>query len=188
MSDTDSATEASLRDWLAVAAAILGAFTAILDIQITNSSLSDIQGALGASSEEGSWISTAYLMAEIIVIPLTGWLGSVFGLRRYLATNTVLFIGFSIACALSTSLTEMILFRAGQGFTGGVLIPTAITIVRTQAAEIAAGRRHRDVRPHRHLRARDRPDGGRLADRQSVLALHLLSQSRARARSRSRSS
>jgi MFS transporter, DHA2 family, multidrug resistance protein len=131
--------KASLTDWLAVAAAILGAFTAILDIQITNSSLSDIQGALGASPEEGSWISTAYLMAEIIVIPLTGWLGSIFGLRRYLATNTLLFIGFSIACALSTSLTEMIFFRAGQGFTGGVLIPTAITIVRTRLPKSQQG-------------------------------------------------
>ncbi|MDX7953546.1 MDR family MFS transporter [Lichenihabitans sp. Uapishka_5] len=129
---TPNPEKASLRDWLAVTAAILGAFTAILDIQITNSSLSDIEGALGASSEEGSWISTAYLMAEIIVIPLTGWLGSIFGLRRYLAFNTAMFIGFSIACALSTSLTEMIFFRAGQGFTGGVLIPTAITIVRTK--------------------------------------------------------
>ena len=124
--------KAALRDWLAVTAAILGAFTAILDIQITNSSLSDIEGAIGASSDEGSWISTAYLMAEIIVIPLTGWLGAIFGLRRYLATNTALFIGFSICCALSTSLTQLILFRAGQGFTGGVLIPTAITIVRSR--------------------------------------------------------
>jgi DHA2 family multidrug resistance protein len=124
--------KASLREWLAVVAAIVGAFTAILDIQITNSSLSDIEGSIGASSAEGSWISTAYLMAEIIVIPLTGWMASVFGLRRYLATNTAIFIGFSIACALSTSLTQLILFRAGQGFTGGVLIPTAITIVRTK--------------------------------------------------------
>ena len=66
---------ASARDWIAVFGAILGAFTAILDIQITNSSLASIEGALGASIDEGSWISTAYLMAEIIVIPLTGWLG-----------------------------------------------------------------------------------------------------------------
>jgi DHA2 family multidrug resistance protein len=124
--------KASGRDWLAVFGAILGAFTAILDIQITNASLADIQGALGASTEEGSWISTAYLMAEIIVIPLTGWLSSVIGLRRYLAVNTILFTGFSLACALSTSLTQMIVFRAGQGFTGGVLIPTAIVIVRTR--------------------------------------------------------
>jgi MFS transporter, DHA2 family, multidrug resistance protein len=126
---SDSA-RASLRDWIAVYGAILGAFTAILDIQITNSSLASIQGALGASAEEGSWIATAYLMAEIIVIPMTGWLGSLIGLRRYLVTNTLLFVGFSVACALSTSLHEMILFRAGQGFTGGVLIPTAISIVR----------------------------------------------------------
>ncbi len=123
---------ASPRDWLAVFGAILGAFTAILDIQITNSSLADIQGALGASSEEGSWISTAYLMAEVVVIPLTGWLSSVIGMQRYLVTNTLLFIGFSVACALSTDLNEMILFRAGQGFTGGVLIPTAVVIVRTR--------------------------------------------------------
>ena len=124
--------KASARDWLAVFGAILGAFTAILDIQITNASLADIQGALGASTEEGSWISTAYLMAEIIVIPLTGWLSSVIGLRRYLAVNTMLFTAFSLACALSTTLSQMILFRAGQGFTGGVLIPTAIVIVRTR--------------------------------------------------------
>jgi DHA2 family multidrug resistance protein len=124
--------KAGLSDWLAVAGAILGAFTAILDIQITNSSLANIEGAIGASVEQGSWISTAYLMAEIIVIPLTGWLGSIFGLRRYLSVNTGLFVGFSIACALSTSLMQLIMFRAGQGFTGGVLIPTAITIVRTR--------------------------------------------------------
>jgi MFS transporter, DHA2 family, multidrug resistance protein len=124
--------QASARDWLAVSGAILGAFTAILDIQITNSSLANIEGALGASSDEGSWISTAYLMAEILVIPLTGWLCSVIGLRRYLATNTLFFVGFSVACALSTNLNQMILFRAGQGFTGGALIPTAIVIVRTR--------------------------------------------------------
>ncbi len=126
------AERADARDWLAVIGAILGAFTAILDIQITNSSLSNIEGALGASSDEGSWVSTAYLMAEIIVIPLTGWLASVIGLRRYLMTNTLLFVLFSVGCALSNSLSEMILFRAGQGFTGGVLIPTAIVIIRNR--------------------------------------------------------
>ncbi len=130
---TDAARKATLADWLATIGGILGAFTAILDIQITNSSLANIEGGIGASADQGSWISTAYLMAEIIVIPLTGWLGnSVFGLRRYLSVNTVLFVGFSLACAMSTSLPQLILFRAGQGFTGGVLIPTAITILRTR--------------------------------------------------------
>ena len=131
--------KATPADWLAVAGAILGAFTAILDIQITNSSLADIQGAIGASPEQGSWISTAYLMAEVVVIPLTGWLGSIFGLRRYLSVNTGLFVAFSIACALSTSLTQLIIFRAGQGFTGGVLIPTAITIIRTRLPKAQQG-------------------------------------------------
>ena len=84
------------------------------DIQITNSSLANIEGAIGASAEQGSWISTAYLMAEIVVIPLTGWLGSIFGQRRYLSVNTSLFVAFSIACALSTSLGQLIVFRAGQ--------------------------------------------------------------------------
>ena len=127
-----SESKASLKDWLATVGAIVGAFTAILDIQITNSSLANIEGAIGASPDQGSWISTAYLMAEIIVIPLTGWLGSIFGLRRYLSVNTGLFIAFSVGCALSTSLPQLILLRAGQGFTGGVLIPTAITILRTR--------------------------------------------------------
>jgi DHA2 family multidrug resistance protein len=131
--------KATLTDWIAFAGAILGAFTAILDIQITNSSLANIEGAIGASAEQGSWISTAYLMAEIIVIPLTGWLGSIFGLRRYLSVNTILFISFSVACALSTSLGELIIFRAGQGFTGGVLIPTAITILRTRIPKAQQG-------------------------------------------------
>ena len=121
--------QGSLRDWVAFLGGSLGAFMAVLDIQITNSSLADIQGSLGASLDEGSWISTGYLIAEIIVIPLTGWLGLVFGLKRYLMANAVVFIGFSLLCGVATSLPEMILFRVGQGFTGGVLIPTAFTIM-----------------------------------------------------------
>ena len=122
-------SRASLRDWIAFLGGSIGAFMAVLDIQITNSSLADIQGSLGASLDEGSWVSTGYLIAEIIVIPLTGWLGAVFGLRRYMLANAGMFLGFSILCGLATSLPEMILFRIGQGFTGGVLIPTAFTIM-----------------------------------------------------------
>jgi DHA2 family multidrug resistance protein len=108
---------------------MLGAFMAVLDIQITNASLQDIQAALGATLEEGSWISTAYLVAEIVVIPLTGWLSQVFSIRRYLLTNAALFIFFSVCCAWSWNLGSMIVFRAFQGFTGGVLIPMAFTFI-----------------------------------------------------------
>jgi DHA2 family multidrug resistance protein len=117
------------RKWVAVIATMLGAFMAVLDIQITNSSLRDISGGIGATPDEGSWISTAYLIGEIITIPLTAWLARVFGTRRYLLVNVSLFLGFSALCGLSTSLGEMIAFRAGQGFTGGVLIPMSLTVI-----------------------------------------------------------
>ena len=72
---------------------------AILNIQIINASLADIQGAIGAGIDDGGWISTSYLVAEIVVIPLTGWLARSLLVRRYLLANP-LFLLFSVACAL----------------------------------------------------------------------------------------
>jgi DHA2 family multidrug resistance protein len=117
------------RTWLAVAAGMLGAFMAVLDIQITNSSLKDILGALSATQEEGSWIATAYLVAEIIVIPMTGLFVRVFGMRAYMIGTTTLFLGFSTLCGFAWNLPSMIAFRMLQGFTGGALIPMAMTLV-----------------------------------------------------------
>ena len=117
------------RTWLAVLASLLGAFMAVLDIAITNSSLKEILGALSATQEEGSWISSAYLVAEIIVIPLAGFLAMVFSTRRYLIVNVLLFLVFSTLCGMAWSLESMIAFRAAQGFTGGVMIPMAMTLV-----------------------------------------------------------
>jgi DHA2 family multidrug resistance protein len=117
--------------WIGVMGTMLGAFMAVLDIQITNSSLADISGGIGATTTQGSWISTAYLIGEIVTIPLTSYLSRVFTLRYYLLANVVLFLAFSGLCGVSTSLGEMICFRVGQGFTGGVFIPTALTVVVT---------------------------------------------------------
>ena len=119
----------SARHWVALLGAMLGAFMAVLDIQITNASLPDILGSLGSTLDEGSWVSTSYLVAEIIVIPLTGWLSIVFSPRRYLLANAILFLVFSVACAWSWNLSSLIVFRALQGFTGGVLIPMAFNLV-----------------------------------------------------------
>jgi MFS transporter, DHA2 family, multidrug resistance protein len=119
----------SVRNWVALLGAMLGAFMAVLDIQITNASLPDILGSLGSTLDEGSWVSTSYLVAEIVVIPLTGWLSEVFSTRRYLLINAALFLAFSIACAWSWNLSSLIVFRALQGFTGGVLIPAAFNLV-----------------------------------------------------------
>lgn len=126
-----SSESVSLRSWLAVFGAALGAFMAVLDIQIVNSSLQDIQGALGATLDEGTWIATSYLVAEIITIPLTTWLSRVFSTRWYVVVNALLFVVFSIACAFAWDLNSMIVFRALQGFTGGTLIPMAFTIILT---------------------------------------------------------
>jgi DHA2 family multidrug resistance protein len=120
-----------LRNKAAVFGALLGAFMAVLNIQVTNTSLPDIQGGIGTGLDNGGWISTAYLIGEIVVIPLSGWLSQVFSLRIYLITNTVLFLFFSAACGLVSNFPEMVMLRALQGFTGGVLIPLALTCVVT---------------------------------------------------------
>jgi DHA2 family multidrug resistance protein len=121
----------SSKTWVAVFGATLGAFMAVLNIQIVNASLADIQGGIGAGIDDGGWISTSYLIAEIIVIPLSGWLAQVFSVRIYLLTNAVLFLLFSAACALAQDLPQMIVLRAIQGFSGGVLIPMAFTLIIT---------------------------------------------------------
>jgi DHA2 family multidrug resistance protein len=125
-------TPVSARTWIAVAAGLLGAFMAVLDIQITNSSLRDILGTLSATQEEGSWISTAYLCAEIVVIPMTALFTRALGQRSYLMGTTALFLLFSTLCGSAWSLESMIVFRMLQGFTGGALIPMAMTLVLTR--------------------------------------------------------
>ena len=118
--------------WMAVAAGSLGAMMATLDISIVNSALPTIQGEIGASGTEGTWIATSYLVAEIVIIPLAAWLERVLGLRTFLLIAATLFTGFSMVCGIATNLTVMIIGRVGQGFTGGALIPTAMTIIATR--------------------------------------------------------
>src|SRR5471030_3190292 len=126
------AERASAADWLAVAAGSLGALMATLDISITNSALPQIQGEIGATGTEGTWISTGYLMSEIVMIPLAGWLSRLLGLRNFLVSCALLFTLFSIMCGTADSLPQMIIGRIGQGFAGGAMIPTAQMIIRTR--------------------------------------------------------
>ena len=127
--------EPSRRDWIAVMSVMLGAFMAVLDIQITNSSLKDIQGALAATLEEGSWISTSYLVAEIIMIPLTAWLVQLLSARRLAIWVSIGFLFSSLLCSMAWNLESMIVFRAMQGFTGGALIPLAFTMTLIKLPE-----------------------------------------------------
>ncbi len=127
-----SEERATAQDWIAVLAGSLGALIASLDISIVNSALPQIQGEIGASGTEGTWISTGYLVSEVVMIPLTAWLTRVFGLRSLLLGCAVLFTLFSMLCGFSHDLPSMIAGRVGQGFFGGALIPTAQTITRTR--------------------------------------------------------
>ncbi|CAH1666306.1 DHA2 family efflux MFS transporter permease subunit [Hyphomicrobiales bacterium] len=127
-----SSGKASATAWIAVSAGMIGAFMAILNIQITNASLLDIEGGIGTGVDNGAWISTSYLIGEIVVIPLTDYLSRVFSFRRYMLVNTILFPIFSAACSFAHDLGTMILLRGLQGFAGGVLIPMAFTMVLTK--------------------------------------------------------
>jgi MFS transporter, DHA2 family, multidrug resistance protein len=123
---------ASVTTWIAVLAAMIGSFMAILNIQITNASLLNIEGGIGTGVDNGSWISTSYLIGEIVVIPLTDYLSRVFSFRRYMLASAALFAVFSVACAFTRDLPSMIAMRGLQGFAGGVLIPMAFTLVLTK--------------------------------------------------------
>src|SRR5437868_11646172 len=123
---------ASTTLWIAVLAAMIGCFMAILNIQITNASLLNIEGGIGTGVDNGSWISTSYLIGEIVVIPLTDYLSRVFSFRRYMLASASLFAVFSVACAFTHDLPSMIAMRGLQGFAGGVLIPMAFTLILTK--------------------------------------------------------
>jgi len=127
-----NADRASTITWIAVLAALIGSFMAILNIQITNASLLDIEGGIGTGVDNGSWISTSYLIGEIVVIPLTAYLSQVFSFRRYMMASAALFAAFSMACAFTHDLPSMIAMRGLQGFAGGVLIPMAFTLILTK--------------------------------------------------------
>jgi DHA2 family multidrug resistance protein len=123
---------ASATVWVALLAAMIGAFMAILNIQITNASLLNIEGGIGTGVDNGSWISTSYLIGEIVVIPLTDYLSRVFSFRKIMIGHATLFALFSVACAFTHDLPSMIAMRGLQGYFGGVLIPMAFTLVFTK--------------------------------------------------------
>ena len=105
----------------------VGMFIALLDIQIVASSLQDIGGGLSAAQDEISWVQTAYLIAEIIVIPLSGWLTRVFSTRWLFTASAAGFTFASVLCALAWNIESMIVFRALQGLLGASMIPTVFT-------------------------------------------------------------
>ena len=111
----------------AFATMCVGLFIALLDIQIVSASLRDIGGGLSAGTDETAWVQTSYLIAEIIVIPLSGWLSRVMSTRWLFCASAVGFTLASLLCGAAWDIQSMIVFRALQGFLGGSMIPTVFT-------------------------------------------------------------
>ena len=118
----------NLRDWFSYAVTLVGMFMALLDVQIVSSSLAELQAGLSASPDEIGWVQTSYLMAEVVMIPLSGYLSRMMGTRLLFTLSALGFTLMSLACAQSESLGSMILFRAAQGFLGGAMIPTVFSV------------------------------------------------------------
>ncbi|WP_448095785.1 DHA2 family efflux MFS transporter permease subunit [Luteibacter yeojuensis] len=111
----------------AFASMCLGMFIALLDIQIVSASLRDIGGGLSAGADDTAWVQTSYLIAEIVVIPLSGWLSRVFSTRWLFAASAAGFTLTSLLCGMAWDIQSMIWFRAAQGFLGGSMIPLVFT-------------------------------------------------------------
>ena len=112
------------RRLFAFLAMCFGMFMAFLDIQIVSASLAEIQAGLAASQDEITWVQTSYLMAEVVAIPFSGFLSRVLGTRIMFASSAAGFTFASLMCGLSSSMSEMIVWRAIQGFLGGGMVPT----------------------------------------------------------------
>jgi DHA2 family multidrug resistance protein len=110
---------------------VFGMFMAILDIQIVSSSLAEIQAGISASADEVSWVQTSYLIAEVVMIPLSGTLTRIFSTRYLFAMSAAGFTLMSLMCALSDSISSMMVWRALQGFVGGAMIPTVFATTFT---------------------------------------------------------
>jgi DHA2 family multidrug resistance protein len=119
----------AIATWAGFLLMCLGMFMAILDIQVVATSLPTIQRALVISPDAMSWIQTAYLIAEVIAIPLTGLFTRVLSLRWLFVTAVSLFTLASVGCALSGGFAVLLAFRVAQGFSGGVLIPAVFSAV-----------------------------------------------------------
>ncbi|HEX7838399.1 MAG TPA: DHA2 family efflux MFS transporter permease subunit [Kofleriaceae bacterium] len=111
------------------ATVMAAALMAMIDISIVNVALSDIRASFGTPIDQIGWVSTGYMMANIVVIPMTGWLQRRFGFRRYFSTSVLIFTVASALCGLSWNLPSLVMFRILQGMGGGAIIPTSQAIL-----------------------------------------------------------
>ena len=116
--------------WIILVGLITAAILEVLDTTIVNVSLPQMAGNLGATTQEISWVATGYILSNVIVLPMTAWLSSRFGRRRYLAGSILLFVIASIFCGTSRTLWELVFWRILQGAGGAALLSTAQATIR----------------------------------------------------------
>jgi len=169
------ATFPSLR-WPILVGLVTAAMLETLDVTITNVALPQIQGNIGATRQEIGWVSTGYIISNVIVLPMTAWLASRFGRRRYLLSSILLFVAASICCGFSTTLNSLVGFRVLQGAAGAALLSTGeatlFQIFPRGERELATGIFGLGV-----IMGANRACFGRMDNRQLFLALDLLHQS-----------
>src|SRR3954467_8398000 len=115
--------------YLIAFAVVLAALMQVIDSSIVNVALPDMMGNLGANLDEIAWVSTGYILASVIVIPLTGFLGDLFGRKRYFVGSIILFTASSFFCGASGTLTELIIWRIIQGVGGGALMTVSQAVL-----------------------------------------------------------
>jgi DHA2 family multidrug resistance protein len=124
-----SETHPQINKWLITISVMIPCLIEILDTSVANVSLTHIQGSLSAGQEEVTWVLTSYLVANAVVISMSGWLSRLFGRKRYLISSVILFTVSSLLCGAATSLPELIVFRVIQGVGGGGLQPMSQSIL-----------------------------------------------------------
>ncbi len=121
--------EVGFKKWIITFTVITASLLELIDTTIVNVAIPQIQGNLGATLEDVAWLSTGYAVANVIILPMSGWLGSRFGRKNYFLTSIIIFTIASFLCGNATSLEELIAFRILQGLAGGGLISTAQAIL-----------------------------------------------------------
>src|SRR5580700_3628337 len=121
--------EHGLRKWIITITVIVASLLELIDTTIVNVALPNIMGNLGATLEDAGWIVTGYAVANVIILPMSGWLGDRFGRKNYFLTSIIVFTIASVLCGNAHSLSQLIAFRLLQGLAGGGLLSTAQAIL-----------------------------------------------------------
>src|ERR1700722_9175440 len=124
---------------LIVITAAIASLLEIIDSSIVNVAIPTMMGNIGATLDEISWVTTGYMIANSIVLPIAAWLGTRLGRRKYFTTAILVFTAASFACGMAPNLTTLVLFRIIQGLAGGALLPTSQTLIQEQFPREKAG-------------------------------------------------